>query len=82
MTYRLASSSTISMVVSIKITLPPPEEWKLRIFIFARWARDPPPPVGTVATWKDLKYYLRVMRGPHWKMTVRFLYMWKRHNKG
>ena len=55
---------------SLRLTLPNPDEWPLRVFLFARWNCEAVPPPGTQASWKDLRYYLRAMRGPHWKMTV------------
>ncbi|KAI1783513.1 hypothetical protein LXA43DRAFT_1132082 [Ganoderma leucocontextum] len=57
-------------MVRIKVSLPNPDAWPLQIFLFARWAQEHPPAADTAASWKDLKYYLRAMRGPHWKMTV------------
>lgn len=65
-----AAPSTMS---SLTLTLPNSNDWPLQVFLFARWNRNPAPPPGTQASWKDLKYYLRAMRGPHWKMTVSML---------
>ncbi|PIL34321.1 hypothetical protein GSI_03096 [Ganoderma sinense ZZ0214-1] len=53
-----------------EMDLPDPATWPLQIFIFVRWNPKPPPDPSTVASSKDLKYYLRIMRGPHWRLTV------------
>ena len=55
------------------VNLPDPEEWRLSVFLFARWKQEPPPPPDTIACSEDLNYYLRVMRGPHWRLTVGYI---------